>query len=131
MKPQLFHCLHYTDANKGIAFLTAIGFTERLVVRDPDDSTVVFHAQLGWRDNGGVMLGSDRPEDPRPQFRPGHGVCNLVVESDAAVDETVRKAVDAGAQLVDGPTEPPHGGRTAGVVDFDGNYWNIDSYPGE
>ena len=59
-KPQLFHCMRYTDASRGIAFLESLGFTSVLIVRDPDDDTTVVHAEMRWRDNGGVMLGSTR-----------------------------------------------------------------------
>lgn len=52
--PQLFHCLRYTNADRGIDFLQAIGFTTAMIVRDPDDATLVAHAQLAWRDNGGI-----------------------------------------------------------------------------
>ena len=61
----------------------------------------------------------------------GTGVCNLVVEDDAAVDATIARAVDAGARLVQEPKNPPHGGRSGAVADPEGNLWNIDSYPGE
>lgn len=126
--PQLHHCLRYTDANAALAFLAALGFTERLVVRDETDPSIVLHAELRWRENGGVMLGSAR--DDHKGFAPGTGVCNLIVDSDEQVDATLQRALDAGATLVDGPRNPPHGGRTAGVHDAEGNYWNIDSYPG-
>lgn len=130
-KPQLFHCLRYTDANRGIEFLTALGLTEVFVVRDPNDPSIVQHAQLRWRDNGGVMLGSARDDGKGEHFGTGGHVCNLVVGSDAQVDEVLGRAVAAGGSVAAEPSEPPHGGRTAGVLDFDGNYWNIDSYPGE
>lgn len=127
-KPQLFHCLRYSNADRGLAFLEALGFTPVLVVRDPEDETIVAHAQLRWRDTGGLMLGSSHGEDDGP-YTPG--VCNLVVESDDAVDALVEVALEAGATLVAAPANPPHGGRAACVADFDGNYWNLDSYPGE
>ena len=44
--PQLFHCLRYTDADRGIDFLQAIGFTTAMIVRDPDDATLVAHCLL-------------------------------------------------------------------------------------
>lgn len=131
--PQLYHCLRSTDADRTIAFLTALGFTEKLVVRDQEDPSIVHHAQLQWRDHGGLMLGSVRgdEEEAAPWFRPGASVCNLVVGSDEEVDEVLRRGVEAGGRVMAEPSEPPHGGRTAGIVDHDGNYWNIDSYPGE
>lgn len=124
--PQLFHCLRYTDADRGIAFLEALGFTTVLVVRDRDDASRVTHAQLNWRDNGGVMLGSTRDDDPHY----GPGICNVVVASDDHVDSLVAIALQHGASVVTEPHEAPHGGRNACIADFDGHWWNLDSYPG-
>lgn len=127
-KPQLFHCFRSSDAERTIDFLEAIGFRTTMVVRDSHDPHHVAHAQLNWRDNGGVMLGSMGRNDDDVRYRPG--VCNLVVDADDDVDVLVAKAVEAGAAVLVEPTMAPHGGRHACVVDFDQNYWNIDSYPG-
>ena len=124
--PQLFHCLRYTDADRGIDFLQAIGFTTAMIVRDPDDATLVAHAQLAWRDNGGIMLGSVRDDDPH--YLPG--ICNLVVASDEDVDSLFAAALAHGATTVTEPNDAPHGGRNACVADFDDHWWNLDSYPG-
>lgn len=43
-KPRLFHCLRYTHADRGIAFLESLGFTSAMVVLDPDDDTFIVHA---------------------------------------------------------------------------------------
>ena len=48
--PQLYACLRYHDAEAVISFVTALGFTERLVVRDESDPSLVQHAQFRWRD---------------------------------------------------------------------------------
>lgn len=124
--PQLFHCVRYTDADRGIAFLEAIGFTAALIVREPEDSSNVVHAQLNWRDNGGVMLGSARGDDARY----GTGVCNLVLASDEEVDSLFATALQHGATVVTEPNAAPHGGRNACVADFEGHWWNLDSYAG-
>ena len=42
-QPQLFQCFRYADAEAALTFLAALGFTERLVVRDGD---AIVHAQL-------------------------------------------------------------------------------------
>lgn len=127
-RPQLFACLRCHDADAVLDFLRAIGFTERLVVRDPDDAAVVHHAQLGWRDNGGLMLGSDREGGIGPA--PGTACINIVVPSDTEVDATVARAVAAGGRQLDQIHEPDHGGRSGAVADPEGNIVNIDSYPG-
>lgn len=127
-RPQLYSCLRYADAGAAIEFLTALGFTERLVVHDDADPEVVHHAQFAWRDNGGIMFGTDRPDGIGP--RPGTACVNLVVESDDQVDATLARALAAGARQLDEVHEPPHGGRSVAVADHEGNIWNIDSYPG-
>lgn len=103
--PQLFHCLRYTDADRGIDFLQAIGFTTAMIVRDPDDATLVAHAQLAWRDNGGIMLGSVRDDDPHY----GPGICNLVVASDEDVDSLFAAALAHGATTVTEPNDATEG----------------------
>ncbi len=130
-KPQLFACLTYERGDAALAFLEALGFHPVLIVRDDDDPTRIVHAQLRWRDNGGLMFGSARSDELGEHLTPGGGVVNLVVEPDAAVDATLQRAVAAGATIIQEPHHPPHGGRTALARDAEGNYFNIDSYPGE
>lgn len=128
---QLFACLRYHDADRALRFLHALGFEEHLVVRRDADPTIIEHAQLRWRDNGGVMLGSVRTDDREFTIHPGMACTNLVVATAAEVDEVVVKGMAAGGTLVQEPNEPPYGGRSAMVRDPEGNLWNIDSYPGE
>lgn len=128
-KPQLFASLRFTDCVAGIAFVEALGFTERLVVRDPEDPGVIHHAQYQWRDNGGIMFGSDRPGGIGPT--PGSACIDLVVASDDEVDAVLGRALAVGARQLTEITEPDHGGRSVAVADPEGNIWNIDSYPGE
>ena len=127
-KPQLFACLRYVDVDAALPLLEALGFSERFVMRDDADPSVVHHAQFGWRDNGGIMLGTDRDRGVGP--RPGTACINLVVPTDADVDHPRPGAGRRGRQIspVD---EPPHGGRSVAVTDAEGNIFNIDSYPGE
>lgn len=128
-KPQLFACLRFTDCTAGIAFVEALGFTRRLVVSDPDVPGVVHHAQYHWRDNGGIMFGSDRPDGIGPA--PGTACINLVVPTDDEVNAVLARALAAGATQLDDVHEPDHGGRSVAVADAEGNIWNIDSYTGE
>lgn len=127
--PQIFHCLTYNDAAHGLAFLTALGFTEALVVRNQDDPDLVEHAELHWRDNGAVMLGSTGPGKPLERTA-GHAACYLVVPTDSDVDTTYSKALDNGAQTIEPPADRPFGGRMATVSDHEGNLWSVGSYTG-
>ncbi len=128
-QPQLFQCFRFTDADRAITFLRALGFVEQLTVRDPDDPSIVQHAQFRWRENGGIMFGSDRDGGVGPAT--GVGCCNIVVASDEEVDATLQRALEAGGTQLNDVNEPPHGGRNVAVTDPEGNIWNIDSYPGE
>ncbi|WP_232547681.1 VOC family protein [Propioniciclava soli] len=126
--PQLYACLKYRDADAALAFLRALGFSERLVVRDDTNPAVVHHAQLQWRDTGGVMLGSAGAG--ADWMTPGSTTVNLVVAEDADVDAVLAAGMAAGGRVLSAPDAAPHGGRNAALADPEGNAWNLDSYPG-
>lgn len=133
-KPTVFHSLAYRDADTGIAFLKALGFTERLVVRNESDPSVVEHAQFHWGECGAIMFGSaERPGDSGGVWKRHVGVasCYLVVGTDAEVDAAYERALAAGATSLMEPKNPPYGGRDCAVTDFEGNQWSIGSYAGE
>lgn len=127
-KPELFHCLTVADAERSRAFFTALGFTETLVVPNSEDPSIIEHAELRWRDNGGFMFGSRR-EGVSPATE-GRSACYLVVDHDEEVDAAHDRAVAAGGSTVEHPTDQPFGGRSATVADPDGNHWSIGSYQG-
>lgn len=130
-KPQLLHTLTFADAGRARGFLTALGFTERLVVPGIDPS-VVEHAEFRWRDNGGLMFGSVRPGNPHASAEAvGRGRCYLVVDADAEVDAAYERALAAGGTSVQEPADQDYGGRGATVADPEGNQWSIGSYAGE
>ncbi|MDO5498493.1 MAG: VOC family protein [Propionibacteriaceae bacterium] len=133
-KPTLFHSLAFRDADAGIAFLTSLGFEERLVVRNDTEPSVVEHAQFHWGDCGAIMFGSaQRADAPGSDWerRVGVASCYLVVASDAEVDEVYQRAVAAGATSLQEPADQDYGGRSCGVADPEGNQWSIGSYAGE
>ncbi len=130
MATQLFHSLSFRDADAGIAFLTALGFVTREVHRDPDDDTVVVHAELTWRETGGVMCGTDRGRTEGWTDSVGRSRCYCVVESDADVDRVHAAALAAGGTSVQAPSDADYGGRTCAVADAEGNQWSFGSYGG-
>ncbi len=129
---QLFLTLTFTDAEAGMAFLRAVGFTEALVVRSQDDPSVVEHAQFHWRDHGGVMCGSaDKPGRDQFPITPGESRCYCVVDEDSDVDRVYAAALAAGASSVREPVDEDYGGRGCAVRDAEGNLWSFGSYAGE
>ena len=129
-KPTLFATLQFGDADAGIAFLTALGFTEVSLFRDPDTPSSVAHGEFAWGDAGGLMIGSARePSDPlgKPE---GSGSCYLVVATDAEVDASHDRALAAGATTIKAPEQQSYGGSSCTVADAEGNLYSIGSYGG-
>ena len=120
----LWHTLTYTDADAGLAWMKAIGFTEKEVHRDPEDPTVIVHAEMLWPNGGGVMFGSHRPNPDWPT-RPGYAAAYLVTDE---VDRVFQAALDAGAKPLREPRDEPYGGPAATVTDPEGNLWSFGSY---
>lgn len=127
----LWHSLAYRDARAGIRFLTeALGFEARAVYADPDDDSVVLHAELLWPHGGGVMLGTVREEGPGPKH-PGTASAYCVTDSDDAVDRLHEQALAHGGTSLAPPTDMEYGGRGCTVADPEGNRWSLGSYRGE
>ncbi len=120
----LWHTLTFTDADAGIAWLTAIGFTEKEIHRDPGDAAMVVHAEMLWPAGGGVMFGSHRPNPDWPT-QPGHAAAYLVTDD---VDGVFAAAISAGATALREPRDEDYGGRGATVTDPEGNLWSFGSY---
>lgn len=127
----LYACFRATDANATIEFLEKVGFTRSLVVPDQNDPSVVTHAQLKWRDDGGVMLGSVRHDGTPLDSAAATFALYLVVPDDAAVDTAWERCLAAGAQPSQPPRDEPHGGRSCEVRGPDGITLNVGSYSGE
>ena len=116
--------LTFTDADAGIAFLTALGFTEKEIHRDASDASNVVHAEMLWPTGGGVMFGSDRPNPDWPT-QPGQAAAYLVTDE---VDDVFAKAISAGATALREPRDEDYGGRGATVTDPEGNLWSFGDY---
>ncbi|GAB2545571.1 VOC family protein [Brachybacterium huguangmaarense] len=129
MTTTLFPAFRVSDADATIDLLLALGFIERLVVRDSDDAALVHHAEFAWGDRGGVMFGSLRGDGSDLDCS-GSASMYLVVAEDAEVDRLHGVAVERGLSIVQEPVDRDHGGREVGFVDADGNRFSVGSYPG-
>lgn len=130
---RIFHSLQFTDVDAGMAFLTAVGFTERLVVLNTEDPKVVEHAQFAWGEHGGVMCSSAGRRGPESPFSDTAGTaqCYCVVSEASEVDRIHEAALAIGAQSVRSPEDEDHGGRGCTVRDREGNQWSFGTYAGE
>jgi uncharacterized glyoxalase superfamily protein PhnB len=124
--PQVWPTLRATDARALIRFLVdAFGFEETAVYGEGD---LVHHAQLSWPEGGGIMLGSDRDDGSAWTLRPGtfggYVVC-------ADPDALYKRAVAAGAEVIQEMNDTDYGSRGFAVRDPEGNLWSFGTYRGE
>lgn len=120
----------YRDAYAAITWLCKVfGFIENAVY---GDGTVVHHAQLTLG-QGMFMLGSEDNGGRSAEWnislaetgrRETIGLY-LVVEDCDAVYARVK---DAGAEIVQELSEPPHGGKAFACRDLEGHIWYVGSY---
>jgi uncharacterized glyoxalase superfamily protein PhnB len=133
-RPTITPALRYVDAPAAIDFLcSAFGFERRAVFADPDDPTIIHHAQLTLG-NGMVMLSSALPGEIAARYRwktPGEAggitACICVVTDN--VDAHHARALAGRAEIV----TPPHDnqgypGRSYNARDPEGNDWDFGSY---
>ena len=133
--PTITPALRYVDAPAAIEFLcAAFGFERQAVYADPDDPSVIHHAQLTLGTGGMVMLSSARDDETQARYRwktpreaGGVTVCICVVIADP--DAHHARALSAGAEIV----TPPHDnvgypGRSYNARDPEGNDWDFGTY---
>ncbi|MDR6144562.1 putative glyoxalase superfamily protein PhnB [Sphingomonas sp. SORGH_AS870] len=133
MRHEIIPCLRYEDAPRAIEFLcTAFGFVRQAVFADPDDPTIIHHAQLVWQDRmvmvssalftpHAVAAGSKTPTQ-------AGGVTMDLYLVVADVDAHADQARAAGATIIAEPEDKPHGGRGYAVRDPEGHVWSFGSY---
>ncbi len=125
----IWPAFRYRDAKAAIAFLTeAYGFEVAVEYTNPDDPTVVDHAELVWPGGGGIMLGSARDDDG-PMTKVGVTSGTVYIAADD-VDALHRRALDAGAVEVVGLHDLDYGSRDFSVTDPEGVLWNFGTYRG-
>ena len=120
---KLWHTMSFADADRMMAWLSAIGFTEHATNRDDDDASVVVHAEWLWPEGGGIMFGSRRPGGAVNNV--GSSAAYLVTDD---VDGVFGRAVEAGATVERGLVDQDYGGRGGSVADPEGNHWSFGSY---
>lgn len=125
----IWPAFRYRDAKAAIAFLTeAFGFEVAVEYTNPDDPTVVDHAELVWPGGGGIMLGSARDDDG-PMTKVGVTSGTVYIATDD-VDALHRRALSAGAVEVAGLHDLDYGSRDFSVTDPEGVLWNFGTYRG-
>ncbi|WP_343528104.1 VOC family protein [Sphingomonas sp.] len=110
MRHDIIPCLRYENAPRAIDFLCeAFGFERHAVFGDPDDPTIIHHAQLVWRDRM-VMVSS------------------TLLTRHAAVAGSKTPTQAGGVTIIAAPEDQPYGGRGYAVRDPEGHVWSFGSY---
>lgn len=125
----IWPAFRYRDAKAAIAFLrSAFGFEVTAEYTNPDDPSLVDHAELTWPGGGGIMLGSARDDGGvMTDVGIASGAVYVAVDD---VDALFDRAVAAGATVVSGLTEQDYGSRDFSVTDPEGVLWNFGTYRG-
>lgn len=113
----------FDDADRMVAWLSAVGFAEHATYRSESDPHVVEHAEWLWPGGGGLMFGSRRAGGELDGTGPSS--CYLVTDDPDAV---VARAVEAGGTLLREVSDNDYGGRGGSVRDPEGNHWSVGSY---
>ena len=129
MTTTVFPALRTTDAATTTALLVALGFTERLTVRDENDPDIIVHAEYALDETGGIMFGSVRNDGSALDSVGGSSIY-VVIPTEREVDRLYQVIIDMGHAIVRPVETQPHGGREFDFRDHDGNSWGVGSYRG-
>ena len=117
--PRITPYLLYEDCASAIDFLAkAFGLRERMRMPGPDG--VVVHAEMEFADSL-VMLGHPGPDYRNPKNL-GQVTQNLYVYVED-VDKHYAAAKNAGATILQEPTDEFYGDRRYGAEDSEGHHW--------
>lgn len=123
--PMVWPTVRARNARALIAFLVdVLGFDEVVVY---GDGGTVDHAELAWPLGGGVMLGSERPDEGDRVGAPG--TLSVYVACDNP-DALYERASSSGAHIEVDPYDTDYGSRDVCIRDPEGNHWTFGTYRG-
>lgn len=121
--------LTVTDVGKAYEFYQkAFGFEGRGLMPGPDGKPM--HAELKFRDSV-VMLGPEMPEWKALSAKTLGNTPTTLYLYVEDVDRSAAQAAEAGATLLEKPTDMFWGDRTAVLVDTEGNKWMLATHKSE
>jgi uncharacterized glyoxalase superfamily protein PhnB len=117
--PRISPYLYYEDVAGALEFLArAFGLRERLRIPGPDGG--IMHAEMEFED-GVIMMGRPGPDYRNPKHLGGTTQSLYVYTDD--VDKHCQRAKEAGAKIVQEPTDQFYGDRSYGAEDPEGHVW--------
>jgi uncharacterized glyoxalase superfamily protein PhnB len=113
--------LLYQDCEAALEFLSrAFGFEESL--RYAGEQGYVSHAEMHFGDSGVMYMGDPGDEYRNPKEL-GQETVGIYVEVEDGVDALCDRAREAGAEIVEEPTDQDYGHRRFTARDPEGHMW--------
>jgi uncharacterized glyoxalase superfamily protein PhnB len=117
--PRITPYLYYHDLERALGWLAqAFGWREKMRASGSDGRP--FHTELVVGTDGSLMMGSPGPEYRNPKEL-GHVTQSLYVRVDD-VDPIFWRATNAGAKVIERPTDQEYGDRRCAVEDCEGHH---------
>ncbi|HJU80273.1 MAG TPA: VOC family protein [Acidimicrobiia bacterium] len=121
MTQRIFPMLAYRDAPAALEFLTrAFGFEEKMRMEGENGS--IAHAELEIGGQRLMLASAWRDAGMAPPFELPGIASQLMVQVDD-VDAHFRRALEAGATVIDQPADQDYGERTYRATDPEGHRW--------
>ena len=125
MTQRIFPMLAYRDAPAALEFLTtAFGFEETM--RMEGENGTIAHAELEMGGQRLMLATAWRDAGMAPPIELAGIASQLMVQVDD-VDAHFRKALEAGATVIDQPADQEYGERTYRATDPEGHRWIFGS----
>ena len=125
MTQRIFPMLAYRDAPAALEFLTtAFGFEETM--RMEGENGTIAHAELEMGGQRLMLASAWRDAGMAPPIELAGIASQLMVQVDD-VDAHFRKALEAGATVIDQPADQEYGERTYRATDPEGHRWIFGS----
>jgi uncharacterized glyoxalase superfamily protein PhnB len=127
--PGAWPSLRYRDAEAALRYLVdVVGFSESVVHRG-DAARPISHAELLWPSGGGIMFGSEPPDEPWSGGAGGPGTSTAYLSTDDVADVAARVTA-AGWRVLRPLAETDYGSREFAFADPEGNAWSVGTYRG-
>ncbi|HEX5723725.1 MAG TPA: VOC family protein [Acidimicrobiia bacterium] len=125
MTQRIFPMLAYRDAPAALEFLTtAFGFEETM--RMEGENGTIAHAELEMGGQRLMLASAWRDAGMAPPIELAGIASQLMVQVDD-VDAHFRRALEAGATVIDQPADQEYGERTYRATDPEGHRWIFGS----
>jgi uncharacterized glyoxalase superfamily protein PhnB len=126
VEPAFIPSVFYEDPKAALAWLErAFGFETTMLIESPDGDVRMMHSEMRYLD-GTLNVGAEWEDAIKsPRSLGGSNTQRIRVRVDADIDAHFARARDAGAVVVQEPSDEFYGARTYRVRDPEGHTWTF------